>query len=49
MMTRITLTDVARALGLSTTTVSRALAGYPDVAEQTRERVLSAVEASSSL
>lgn len=45
MMTRITLTDVARSLGLSTTTVSRALAGYPDVAEETRERVIAAVEA----
>jgi DNA-binding LacI/PurR family transcriptional regulator len=44
-MTRITLTDVARSLGLSTTTVSRALAGYPDVAEETRERVIAAVEA----
>ncbi len=34
-----TLQDIARALGLSVTTVSRALAGYSDVAPATRERV----------
>ncbi len=33
------LKDIAAELGLSITTVSRALAGYPDVAEQTRQRV----------
>lgn len=34
------LKDIAEELGLSVTTVSRALAGYSDVAEQTRLRVL---------
>ncbi|MFQ5407361.1 MAG: LacI family DNA-binding transcriptional regulator [Anaerolineales bacterium] len=43
-MTRITLADVANELGLSKTTVSRALAGYPDVAEKTRVRVQQAVD-----
>lgn len=33
------LKDIAQELGLSVTTVSRALAGYPDVAEGTRQRV----------
>ena len=33
------LKDIAEELGLSVTTVSRALAGYPDVAERTREQV----------
>lgn len=36
---RVTLHDVATAAGLSITTVSRALAGYDDVAEATRLRV----------
>jgi LacI family transcriptional regulator len=35
----ITIRDVARRLKLSITTVSRALDGYPDVAETTRQRV----------
>jgi LacI family transcriptional regulator len=39
-MTR--LKDLARELGLSATTVSRALDGYPEVAEATRLRVLAA-------
>lgn len=34
-----TLKDLARTLGLSVTTVSRALGGYPEVSEQTRARV----------
>ena len=34
--------DIAEQLGLSITTVSRALDGYPDVAEKTRERVAKA-------
>jgi len=36
------LKEIAEQLNLSVTTVSRALAGYPDVAEKTRERVLHA-------
>lgn len=36
---RVTLNDVAAGAGLSITTVSRALAGYDDVAEATRLRV----------
>ena len=38
------LRDLAAKLGLSITTVSRALAGYSDVAEATRQRVLQAAE-----
>jgi LacI family transcriptional regulator len=34
-----TLKDIARRLNISVTTVSRALAGYSDVAEKTRQRV----------
>ncbi len=37
---QIKLKDVARATGYSITTVSRALAGYSDVAEQTRDHIL---------
>jgi LacI family transcriptional regulator len=40
----VTLKDLAAKLGLSITTVSRALAGYSDVAEATRQRVLQAAE-----
>ncbi len=40
----VTLRDLAQALGLSITTVSRALAGYDDVAEETRRRVRQAAE-----
>jgi LacI family transcriptional regulator len=40
----VTLKDLATKLGLSITTVSRALAGYGDVAEATRQRVLQAAE-----
>ncbi len=36
----VTIRDVARALNLSITTVSRALDGYDDVAEETRQRVI---------
>jgi LacI family transcriptional regulator len=43
-MGSVTLKDLAAALGLSITTVSRALAGYSDVAESTRQRVLEAAE-----
>jgi LacI family transcriptional regulator len=38
----MTLKTLARHLGLSPTTVSRALNGYPEVNEQTRERVVNA-------
>jgi LacI family transcriptional regulator len=40
----VTLKDLAAKLGLSITTVSRALAGYSDVAETTRQRVLQTAE-----
>lgn len=36
---RVTISDVADALGLAKGTVSRALNGYPDIAETTRHRV----------
>lgn len=38
----VTIRDVARYLNLSITTVSRALDGYDDVAEETRQRVIQA-------
>ncbi len=38
-VTRVTITDVAEALGLAKGTVSRALNGYPDISESTRNRV----------
>jgi LacI family transcriptional regulator len=43
-MGAVKLKDLAAELGLSVTTVSRALAGYGDVAEGTRLRVLRAAE-----
>ncbi len=43
-MGTVTLKDLASRLGLSITTVSRALAGYDDVAESTRQRVQQAAE-----
>ena len=43
-MASVTLKDLATELGLSITTVSRALAGYSDVAETTRRRVLATAE-----
>jgi LacI family transcriptional regulator len=42
MIMPATIRDVAKSLGLSITTVSRALDGYPDVSESTRERVIKA-------
>lgn len=42
---RLRLKELAAHLDLSITTVSRALAGYPDVSEQTRQRVRDAADA----
>src|SRR3990167_4225893 len=39
------LKNLARTLGISETTVSRALNGYPEVSERTRARVLEAAKA----
>ena len=41
---RATLKKLAAELGVSVTTVSRALGGYPDVAESTRSRIVEASE-----
>ncbi|WP_227285065.1 substrate-binding domain-containing protein [Boseongicola sp. H5] len=41
---RVTINDLARSLGLAKGTVSRALNGYPDIAEATRVRVMRAAE-----
>jgi DNA-binding LacI/PurR family transcriptional regulator len=41
---RITINDVARASGVSCSTVSRVLSGYEFVRETTRSRVMQAVE-----
>ena len=40
----MSLKELAASLGLSQTTVSRALNGYPEVGEKTRRRVLEAAE-----
>jgi LacI family transcriptional regulator len=40
----VTLQDIADRLGISVPTVSRALAGYSDIADETRMRVLQAAE-----
>ena len=42
---RMDLKSLARQLGLSPTTVSRALNGYPEVSERTRARVVAAAKA----
>lgn len=39
-----TLRDIAKEVGVSVTTVSRGLAGYDDVAEETRVRIVEAAE-----
>lgn len=46
---RIRLKQLAFALGLSQTTVSRALAGYADVSRETRRRVVEAAQSSGYL
>jgi LacI family transcriptional regulator len=38
----VTLRDIAKRVGFSVTTVSRALAGYDDVAEETRRKIIEA-------
>jgi len=38
----VTLKDIAQRVGFSVTTVSRALAGYDDVAEETRRKIIEA-------
>ncbi len=43
-MGRITIRDVAKEVGVSITTVSRALNGYTDVSEATKKKILEAVE-----
>jgi DNA-binding LacI/PurR family transcriptional regulator len=43
-MTSATIREVAMAAGVSVSTVSRILNGKPDVAEETRQRVLSVIE-----
>jgi LacI family transcriptional regulator len=42
---KTSLKELAQSLGLSSTTVSRALAGYPEVSETTRQRVVDAARA----
>lgn len=44
---RITLKDIAKNLGLSMTTVSRALADHPDISGDTKERVRDVAQAMS--
>ena len=38
-MRHVTITDLARRLNLSASTVSRALRDHPDISDQTKERV----------
>lgn len=42
---RVTLKDIARQVGISLPTVSRALADHPDISEQTKARVREAAQA----
>ena len=42
--TPVRMKDIARDLGLSTVTISKALRGHPDIADQTRKRVLKRME-----
>jgi LacI family transcriptional regulator len=41
---KMTIVDIAKASGVSVTTVSRILNNKPDVAEETRQRVLQVIE-----
>lgn len=43
-MKRVSIKDVAREVGVSITTVSRALNGYSDVSEKTKQKILETVE-----
>jgi LacI family transcriptional regulator len=43
-MKRINIKDLARMLSVNASTVSRALAGHPDISESTKERVLKAAK-----
>lgn len=43
-MRKVTIKDLAAELGLSITTISRALNGYSDVGEETRKRVVEAAQ-----
>ena len=45
MPTRVTLSDVADAVGVSSQTVSRVLNNHPSVRPETRQKVLAAVQA----
>ncbi len=40
MRQHITIKDIARIAGVSTSTVSRALSNSPELSEQTRQRIL---------
>ena len=46
-LNKMTIVDIAKASGVSTTTVSRILNNKPDVAEETRQRVLQLMEEQS--
>ena len=44
MKTGLTITDVAEALGISKTTVSRAISGKGRIGDETRQKVLDFIE-----